>query len=251
MVKKIVSYFKWAPFALLLALAVTLSMRSSTANDQPAPDTVVPVRTDLASEERVLGKYLEDLTAYEQECRLIGKRARIANSDLESVQRRAADLKNRLSEVQNSVREVIRKLKAANEWDDLNALVAARISDPNQRREFQESNFKRQLEDASNGLASHGNEIGAPLESLRRRVVSRTFSPNDHGALTIVPAAYRPETPSMFLVSVKCMIAGIRRGLIESMGNKQNHRGNDLQSCACNPQGGIGIGTGTPCAECC
>jgi len=250
MIKSLLRYLKWTPLVAGLAIAFTLPMRSSTAHDQPLPEATAPVRTDLSNEERVLGKYLEDLTTYERECRRIEQRPRIISTDLDGVQRRASELKDRLSEVQNSVREVVRKLKAANEWDDLDTAIVARITDPNERREFQQSSFKRLLEEASNGLTSHSVEITAPFENLRRKV-GRTFPPNGDGSFTIVSAAYRPEAPPVFLVTARCMMAGIRRGIIEAMGNKQNARGTDLQSCACHPEAGLGLGTNTPCSECC
>jgi hypothetical protein len=251
MIKSILNCLKWTPFATLLAVAFILSVRSSTANNQPAPEATAPVLTDLSNEERVLGKYLDDLTAYERECRLLGKRARLVSTDLDEVQRRAADLKNRLSEVQKSVGEVIRKLKAANQWDDLNATIATGITDAKERREFEELNFKKLLDDGSNTLISHGHEIGAPLDSLRKRLTSRNQLLYRDDAVAIVPAAYHPPSPPIFLVSVKCMIAGIRRGVVGAMGNKSNPHSTDQWSCACHPESPNGTGTGAACSECC
>jgi hypothetical protein len=251
MIKSILNCLKWTPFAVLLATAFILPVRSSTANDQPAPEAAVPDRTDLSNEDRVLGKYLDDLTLYEKECRLLGKRARLISADLDDVQRRELDLKNRLSEVQKSVGEVVRKLKAANQWNDLNAIIAAGINDPKERREFEELNFKKLLDDGSNSLTSHSHEIGSPLENLRKRLTSRNLLLDRDGAMAIVPAAYRPPPPPMFLVSVKCMISGIKRGIVGAMGNKSNNHSTDVWSCACHPENPTGSGTGAACSECC
>ena len=251
MIKSILNFLKWTPLALLLSIAFILPVRSSTANDQPPPEATVPDRTDLSNEDRVLGKYLDDLTAYERECRLLGRRARLVTTDLDEVQRRASDLKNRLSEVQKSVGDVIRKLKAANQWDDLNATIASGITDPKERREFEELNFKKLLDDGSNSLTSHGHEIGAPLDNLRKRLTSRNNLLYRDGAFAIVPTAYSQPAPPLFLVSVKCMISGIKRGIVGAMGNKSNGHSTDVWSCACHPENPNGSGTGAACSECC
>jgi len=251
MIKSLLNYLKWTPFAVLLAIAFTLSMRSSTANDQPSPETSAAIRVDLANEDRVLGKYLDDLVDYEHECWRIGQRARLVSGDLDVVQRRAFDLKNRLSEVQGALQEAVRKLKAAKEWDNLNTTIAARITDPKERREFEELNFKQLLEDSSNSLTSHSNEISAPLDNLRKRLTSRNLFLYRDGALAIVPAAYRPPPPPMFLVSVKCLIAGAKLSIVGAMGNKSNPHSTDVWSCACKPGQTNGTGTGRACSECC
>ena len=252
MIKSRFSFFKWTPFVVLLAIAFTLSMRSSTAKSElsPAADSP-PINVDLTNEERVLGKYLDDVVNYEHECKLIGQRARLVSGDLDSVQRRSSELKDRLTEVQNAFREVVRKLKAANEWDNLNTTLAARITDQKERRDFEDLNFKQLLDDGSNTLTNHSNEISGPFENLRRRVVSRTVSPYGDGAAAIVSAAYHPPAPPMFIASLKCLIASARMGIVTAMGNHLNPHSTDVQSCACNQGSTTGAGTGRPCSECC
>src|ERR1051326_8448971 len=124
MIKSRFSYLKLA--ALIAAFAMTLGpyLRTSAGN------RVSPVTgTDLSNEQRIIARYADDLAAYDKETQTLGKRARLVSSDLDGVQNRSEDLKRRLSEVQNAVREIVRKLKAANEFDDLDTSIVARITD--------------------------------------------------------------------------------------------------------------------------
>jgi hypothetical protein len=251
MIKSRFSFLKWTPLVTLLAMGFTLSMHSSTPGKELSVEVNTLIRTDLAPEERILGKYLDDLVSYEHECRLLGLRPRLVSADLNGVDRRAAELKDRLAEVQGAFREAVRKLKAANEWENLNTIIAARITDPNERKQFEELNFKQLLDDGSNNLGSRSNEVLAPLDNLRRRVVSRNFSPDGDRAFAIVPAAYHPPAQPMLLVSAKCLIAGARLSIVGAMGNKSNPHSVDLYSCACHPGSTNGTGTGHPCSECC
>jgi hypothetical protein len=175
----------------------------------------------------------------------------LVNADLDVAQRRASQLQSRLSEVQSAFREIVRKLKAANQWDNLNATIAAKITDPNERREFEELNLKQLLDDGSSTLTNHSNEISAPLDNLRRKVARATLRSYGENAFAIVPAAYHPATPTMFLVSVKCLIAGAKRGIVGAMGNQPNPHSTDVWSCACRPGSTKGAGTGAACSECC
>jgi len=244
--------------AVLLALTAVFGISAlRTANSAPTsvdspPVNRAPVGVDLASEERLLGKYLDDLIVYERECRELGRRTRLVSADLDVATRRSNELKGRLSEVQGAFREVVRKLKAANQWDNLNATIAATIIDPNERREFEELNFKQLLDDGANSLTSHGDEISGPLDNLRRKVARLALPSSGDSAFAIVPAAYHPATPPMFLISVKCLVAGAKRGIVGAMGNKSNPHSTDVWSCACHPGiGAKGQGTGAACSECC
>ena len=94
----------------------------------------------------------------------------MVSSDLDEVQNRSDDLKRRLSEVQNAVREIVRKLKAANESLTIWIQTYSRaLQRPATKSYFQQNSFKKLLEDASNGLTSYGSDISTPLDGLRRR----------------------------------------------------------------------------------
>lgn len=238
---------KLAVIVTLLAVAVGASLRSTAATTQPsAPETATPA-VDTSNEERIIGKYMDDLFAYQGECRQASRRQALRNTDIDPLERKSDDLQNRLSEVQNAVREIIRKFKAANEFDGLDSALLARINDPRRRAFFQESSFKGDLEYAAANLSSHKDEISLPLDGLRKRV-ARNAAPYREGAAAFVPAAYHAPT-AVFGVGLACRLGQVRLKLIErNGGNISKSPGTcDAISCACNPGSG-GLCTGAPCS---
>ena len=140
MIKSGFSYVKLIGLVAVLAIALISSMRPSAATTMaPAPDV------DLRNEQQTISRYADDLIVYENQAAELGKRATLANTDFDPLQRKSDDLKGRLSGVQNAVREIVRKLKAANEWDDIDTRAAARIRDARQRTFFQDGSFKQLL----------------------------------------------------------------------------------------------------------
>ncbi len=204
------NYWKLTAVVAVLAITIIAGGRPSTATKQP-PLAVTPA--DLSSEERALAKYFDDFVAYDSECAKLGKQAVLEHIHINPVQAKSDDLKNRLPGLQNNVREIVKKLKAANEWDNLNTTVAAGITDPRLKVYLEQDNFKQLLEESSNNLNSHGNEISIPVDNLRKKLTSRTFSPYGDGAdVQIVRTAYEAPAPMKF-VSLRCSIGRMRIGL--------------------------------------
>jgi hypothetical protein len=227
-----ISYLKLAAVIAVLALALIPLLHSSTAKNQPAASDTAAPGIDTSREERVIGKYHDDLFAYQIECHQANKRQVLRNVDFDPLQRKSEDLKNRLSEVQNAVREIITKFKAANEFDGLDAALLARVTDPGRRAFFQESSFKEDLEYAASNLLSHKEEISLPLAGLRRKLASNVRW--DPTSAAFVTAAYHPPT-AMFGVGLGCRIAKVRIKLIEKNGGSISGNAGTCTaiSCAC------------------
>ncbi len=202
------SYLKLAAVFAVLAIALIGSIKTSTATNQPSPATAAATGADVANEARVISRYADELAAYDRQVAEAGKRARLVNADFDPLQRKSDDLKGRLSEVQNSVREMVRKLKAANEWDNLDT-PPARVTDPGLKSVLQESSFKQVLEEASNGLTSRAGEISTPLEDLRKKLTSR----NGIDDVQFIRASYEAPAPFGF-VSVRCSIQTIKVNIV-------------------------------------
>lgn len=229
---------KLAVIAGLVALAVVASLRSTAATNQPpVPDSAAP-GVDTATEERVIGKFHDDLFSYQIDCHQASKRQVLRNTDIDLLQRKSADLQNRLSEVQNAVREIITKFKAANEFDGLDAALLARVTDPRRRALYQESSFKEDLEYAASSLSSHKGEISFPLDGLRKRVARSALYVDSP---TLVMARYHHPAP-MLGVGLGCRIARIRGKLIDKNGGGVGGNAATCTaiSCACQNK--------TPCA---
>lgn len=247
MIKSRFSYLKWTAVIAVLAVTIIAGGHSATtATQPPLPATLAP-GADLSNELRTLAKYSDDLVAYQKQTAQLSKKASLTLAEIDTVQRPLNDLKGRLSGLQNTVREIVRKLKAANEWDDLDTSVAASITDARQKSLFQQDSFKQLLEESSNNLASHGNEISLPLDKLRKRLASQTFSPSRDGAdFQIVRASYEAPTLVRF-VSLACSINKIRVGLLHRLGGEQTDASVDQISCACDSGRTTGLATGAAC----
>ena len=210
MIKSRFSYWKLTAVVTVLAITISAGGRPSTATKQPPPMVTAATGADLANEERALAKYFDDLVAYDRQSAQLSAKAKLVSADLDPLKRRSDDLKGGLSGLQNTIREIVRKLKAADEWDDLDTTTAAKITDAKLKSFVEQDSFKQLLEESSNGLTSHGNEISIPLDKLRKKLTSRTFSPYAGGAeLQMVRAAYEAPVPMKF-VSVRCSIGRAR-----------------------------------------
>jgi small-conductance mechanosensitive channel len=232
------SYLKLTAVVAVLALTVIAGVRPSTATKQPLVATAVP-SADLANEERTLAKYFDDLVTYDKQTADLGKKASLVKADLDPLQRQSDDLKGRLSGLQNVIAEIVKKLKAAKEWDDLDTTTAAKITDARQKSFFGQDSFKQLLEESSSNLTGHGNEISLPLDNLRKKLTSRTLSPYGDGAdLQIVRAAYEAPAP-VFFHSLGCTVGRIHIGIIHKLGGDPLRKTWDQVLSAC------GIG-GTP-----
>lgn len=190
-------YFTWPAVIALVALAIIPFAGKSTATNQP----LTAVNADLSNEYRVISKYADDLVAYDKQIAELNRRARLVNTDVDPLQTKSDDLKRRLTGVQSSVRDIVRKLKAANEWDDLDT-PPERFSNAGFKALFRESSFKQDLEGVSNGLAGHSSEISTPLDNIRKKLTSQHH-----------PSAFAAPAPFTF-VSLKCSLLSVKTRII-------------------------------------
>jgi len=227
MIKARRSYSKLIAAVAILAVTQIPAVRIFAAKAQPPA-----AEADLRNEHRLITKYLEDLSAYDKEAAELGKRQRLVAADIEPVERKSHDLTARLSGVQDAIREIVKKLKASNEWDDLDQNLVSRITSARDKSFFQQNSFKKFLEDGSRDLVSHDTEISAPLENLRRKLTSQTRSP--YREAQIVNAAY--VTPAPFFGAFgKCLMANIQLGLTWRLGGQESQKNQNQRLCYCDP----------------
>jgi uncharacterized protein YukE len=181
------------------------------ATPRPTPEA------DVSAEGRILDSFADALAALEKKQIELGKKATLTRAEFDAHQRNANDLRNRVSAVQNALQEIIRKLKAAGQWDNLDSLVLAKISDSRFQDFARREGFKRILEAAATGLSTDANEITNPLDSLRNKIRAQAqdlrFAPDQSPmALRAIPVAYAPANTA-FAVSFKCRVAAVRLGV--------------------------------------
>jgi len=218
----------------ILAVMFMPAMRVSNATDQPSTATA-----DIANEQRVITRYFEDLVTYDKQAAELGKRSTFLLADLEPLKKRSDDLKGRLPAVQNSVRELVRKLKAANEWEDLDTSLAATITDAKQKSVFQQTSFKRLFDDSANNLSSHGNEISAPLDNLRKRLTSRSGDGEEFQIVRVGYKAPAPVTPLGSKDSLGCTIGKMGLVAIHLLGGHPTNAAYDAVFHQCWPAGSV------------
>jgi hypothetical protein len=231
----------------LIALGAVLGLVFIPGADAFRGDAPNAAGPDLSNEQRTIGSYAEELFAYNQAVGKLGKKASLVGSEVEPLERKSDALKSRLSNVQNAISDVVRKLKEADAWNDLDSTLLANVSNARVRTLFQESSFKSELEDAATSLNSRAGDISLPLAGLRKKVAQQGVD-RDRSVL-FVRAAYITPEPGKF-VSLGCTLNRIDIKLIHKAGGIMSDHRLDVASCACSPgPGNTGLATGTPCDE--
>lgn len=201
----------------------------------PTPPSPVSSKADLSAQARTLDSFVNDLFKLDKRSGEFSKRGSLTRADFDSLKSSADDLKRRLSEVQNALRAIITKLKDAGEWNDIDSRVAESISDAGTRARFNQTSFKRELEDLAANLTNSGDEISSPLENLRRRVSARNPDSLFGSALgwQSVPVAYHPE-PAMGGGGIKCGLSKLRYGISKLTHGAATAGAHEAYHCACN-----------------
>ena len=233
MTKRGLNYSAWAPLAVVLVMTIVSAMGLSTATTATVT-AITPPAVDLNNEERVINRYSEDLAAYERDVLQLNKKATLVGADLDPVSRKSDDLKNRLAEVQNTAQAVLRKLNAANEWAEVDAIVLKSATEPKLVSLFQERSFKADLEEASN-LSSQREEISSPLDVLRKRLARRSNSESD---LQMVNAAYVSPAP-FARVGLGCRIGRVGLRITIATGHTPSKEQTERVFNRCHPDGTI------------
>ena len=232
---KAVNYRKLTALCAVVALTLVQSVFAVSPNfagDDP----------DLNSELRTIDSYANDLVAYKRACAQLAKKPSLLSADVEPVQRNADDLKRRLSDVQTAIREVVRKLKAANQWDDLDATVVSRLNQASIKSQFQQRGLKSLLEDSAANLNSRASDLSGPVDSLRKKIARMEFTPS-RGEALFVKAGYVAPVPFEFQ-GLDCTFQKVRVGLLTRFGRNATPAVGDM-SCACG--GSMNIITGEDC----
>ena len=207
----------WAIVIMMLAQVVTTSV--ATTSPAPAPAFA---DADISAESRTLSAFVTDLGKFDKKSAELSKRPSIAHVEYELHERTANDLKRRLPGVQNALREAIRKLKAAGQWDNLDQIVLAKISNASFQATVRSEGFKKTLEELASGLSNNANEISSPIDALRNKVKAEVHDPifergNTALVSRVARVAYTPA-PAVSASSVRCRLAYLRLGFSGAVG---------------------------------
>lgn len=225
--------------AILSALAAIISLMSLQLAISARTATGVIADADLSAEDRIIDSFVNDLGKFDKRGLELGKKAALTRLEFDAHQRDADALRNRVSGVQNALREVIRKLKAAGQWDNLDQIVLAKFNDSKFQEFVRRDGFKRTLEDAALNLSGDAGDIAKPLDSLRRKIQAQAseggFEP-PNSALTsrAVRVAFQPE-PVALTAGLRCRAAAVRfgvAGFVYGATDKAN-KAREAYNCAC------------------
>jgi hypothetical protein len=197
------------------------------------------VGVDLRAENRILAAYLEDLRSFDKQGADLGKRPSVSRTEFAAYERQGDELKRRVSDLQNTLRQVIDKFKAAGQWDNLEQTLLAKIKDSEFQNFVRTEGFKKTLDEAASGRNINVNEIASPVEVLRNKVQGRASDPtfergNSALASRAVRVAYTPA-PAMFASNVRCRLARLRFGISGAVSNdgKASAGANVARNCFC------------------
>jgi hypothetical protein len=235
------NYRKLTAICAVLATIFFQSVGSSVAiAPQPQPPSAALIALDLGPENRILDAFVTDLIKLDKGSAVLRKKDSLTSAEFEAHQRAADALKRRLSEVQDALREVIRKLKAAGEWDEgLDARVLTKIGDPRTKELFRRDSFKKSLEDAASQLSNDENQIDGLFGNLRNKVKAQLREPifgSGGSALSLqtVRVGYTPA-PSIVTFNLRCRLTSIRVGVSGFVHGQATQAANDAANCACHP----------------
>jgi len=198
--------------AAVIALSAMVVLHG--LNLVPGVRAITPAKpdADLSSEARALDAFVTDLTRLDARTAELGKKASFTRAEFDSLEIVATGLKRRLSEVQSALGAVIRKLKAADQWNNLNATLLTRTRDSRFQAFVRSEDFKKVLEDSASTLVTDAGQIDSRLAPLRAKV-ARAQSPgfeSDSAAPQVVRAGFGP---TVFTSGFRCRLSGVRLGV--------------------------------------
>ena len=177
----------------------------------------VSAAVDLSTETATLDTFLGDVFAFHLDATSAAKKATLVQADVDALQRRSDGLKSRTSSAQSAVASIVRKLKAANEYD---AFLTARVTTTKLDSLLSSTNFDQLLTSVSSSLDS--SELSLPIDNLRRKLGGTA-------------------SPTPFTFSLSCAVGKVRSNLILRLGGLLTNKVCDQVSCACHPGESIGI----------
>src|SRR5262249_35095908 len=144
----------------------------------------------------------------------LNKRPSFTHSEFDPLQREANELKRRLANVQNAVRETVTKLKAANQWNEFDAILLSKTTNTKAQAQFRKLSLRQTLEDASSQLTNDQSEISNPLDNLRSKLTASVYQDLQYGnAFSTVHLTKASYQPVAFKFTLACRLTNVRLGI--------------------------------------
>jgi len=131
-------------------------------------------------------------------------------SELASARTSGNGLKQRIASAQQNLRSIITKLKAANQWEGLEAKLNALIPAGELRSTLQsEGRAKKIWEDLANNLGPLSQEIDGDVQKLSGKVQSRSNFTEAESRISILNVSYQPAPAFAKGLRCRLLIAGL------------------------------------------
>src|SRR5713101_4805775 len=151
----------------LVAIVATVGAGGVSASNSLLVPSIADV--DIQAEGRTVDTYVHDLNAFHKRAAEFSRKRSLTRDQFNSLERESDGLKQRLSSVQSALNEIMKKLKAAGQWDGLDTRMS-KISNPTFREVADEIGFKKTLQELALGATSNADQISAPLEPLKIKI---------------------------------------------------------------------------------
>ncbi|HXG93697.1 MAG TPA: hypothetical protein VNN73_15235 [Blastocatellia bacterium] len=197
-----------AAFAILVAQGLNLFKASAAS----APDV------NLSNEERNIKSFLTDLAKLDVSIEQIKLRGRITAQEKSRVATDSESVKRRVADFQSSVRSAIEKLKAAGIFQNLDAIVNAKVKSA-KLRDFiaQNGGARRLLETALSRINELKGDIDLAVKALDGQASFELVNPLEDdltqewsafGGRQLINASYSPAPGRGILKKVfKCLVS--------------------------------------------
>ena len=228
---------RYSKLVLVSAIAGFLLVQ----NSRPSLVAAVSASVDINAEVRTVDAFADGLGKLEKKRSELARKASVTADEFASLGRLADDLKGRVPAVQSALQEIVRKLKADGQWNDLNETLLAKVQDGQVRSFFQRIGFKQTLERSASRLLDNATDIHTPIEALRGKVKAEAQPGSGQPgsstlALRAVRVAYQPVPTAVAQssgTSLRCRIAGLRFGLAVAIKGGPTQGATDAVGCFC------------------
>ncbi|MEW6208274.1 MAG: hypothetical protein AB1631_07895 [Acidobacteriota bacterium] len=189
------------------ALVTLLALQCLLINTDASMSTGVATDLNISTEARELERFSDELFNFYEQISNLKKKSRLTSAEIASARSSGNGVKQQIASAQQHFRSLIAKLKAANQWDTLDAKANTLITGGQIRSITQRAGGAKKLfEDLANNLSPLTQEIDRDVQRLSSRVQSRSSSPEGELRTRAVRVAYLPALVAE--ESFRCRMVG-------------------------------------------
>src|SRR5688572_12818091 len=161
-------------------IALVIVLQTLVSGTIAGRATGVAADLNISAEVREIERFDDDLFTFSDQILNLRKKSRLTSAELATARSSGNGIKQSIAAAQNNFRSIIVKLKAANQWEALDAKVNGLITSGSSRSIFQRAGGAKKLyEELADSLGQLSQEIEGDVQRLSSRVQSQTSSSED------------------------------------------------------------------------